>query len=79
MSAFRVLNFSDSEVDSIWSLVASVLHLGNLEFFNDENDKTSLRDSGLVDKVAQLLSVAPNDLSNALTTRVIAASREVKN
>ena len=77
MSAFRVLGFSTSAVDSIWALVASILHIGNMEFAPDAKDNPGFRDAGLVGKVATLLDVATNDLSQALLTRVIAASGEV--
>ena len=74
MSAFRVLDFSDKAVESIWGLVAAILHVGNMEFGQDgDGDKISVTDSGLIKMVAGLLGVAQSDLVEALTTRVIAA------
>ncbi len=77
MSAFRVLDFKTDAVDSIWAMTASILHLGNIEFFRDENDHASIRNTDLVEKIARLLQVSSNELSEALLTRVIAASGEV--
>ncbi len=37
MGAFKALDFSQSAVDSIWNLVAAVMHIGNLEFANKED------------------------------------------
>lgn len=79
MSAFRVLDFSAAATDSIWALTAAILHLGNLDIFLDENDSASIRNVDLVDKIAKLLGVSNNELSEALLTRVIAASGEVIN
>ncbi len=38
--AFRVLDFSSEAVDSIWSLVAAILHIGNIEFEMAEEGNT---------------------------------------
>ena len=73
MSAFRVLDFSEKAVESIWSLVAAILHIGNMEFASEEGDRITISDKGLVKHVAGLLNVSENDLVEALTTRVIAA------
>ena len=35
-SAFRSLEFSDKAIESIWKLVAVILHLGNLTFTESE-------------------------------------------
>lgn len=45
-----------------------------MEFFVDENDAVALRDPAAVERIAGLLDVASNELSEALLTRVIAAS-----
>ena len=77
MNALSTLDFSDDAITSIWKLVAAILHIGNMEFFTDENDKCNIRDSGLVDNVADLLGVSVNELQEALLTRVIAARGDV--
>ena len=78
MSAFNVLDFNRDEVETVWSIVASVLHIGNLDFMPDENDnERTLLHMGEVDHVAKLLSVNTGELYEALTSRVIAAHGEV--
>ena len=42
MNAFRALDFSDAAVESIWKMVAVILHLGNVEFYSDDKDHVSL-------------------------------------
>ena len=42
MNALKALDFSDSAVESIWKLVAVILHLGNLEFYADDKDHASI-------------------------------------
>ena len=76
--AFRTLQFSNDAIESIWKMVAVILHLGNLEFSADENDNASLKGNEIaVQRIAKMLNVGENDLNNALTTRVIAAAGQV--
>lgn len=39
MDAFKGLDFDNSAVESVWKMVAIILHLGNLEFYEDEKDQ----------------------------------------
>ena len=76
--AFKTLQFSNDAIESIWKMVAVILHLGNLEFSADENDNASLKGNEIaVQRIAKMLNVGENDLNNALTTRVIAAAGQV--
>ena len=63
MSALRVLDFSSSAIDSIWAMTAFILHLGNVQFFNDENDTAGIRNMDLVDKVGCCNSALSRDPS----------------
>lgn len=75
VSAFRTLGFSSDETDTIWKVVAAILHIGNIEFTSDgEGSKPSMSN---VSKAASLLSVTPQELTQALSERVIAARGEV--
>lgn len=75
-SAFRALNFDPASIETIWKIVAAVLHLGNAEFKSD-GDKTRLAQSTTLSTVASLLCVDPNELNRALCHRVIAANGEL--
>lgn len=76
VSAFRTLGFSDGEVDTVWRIIAAILHLGNLKFVSSE-DSTDITTKKELDTVAKLLRVTANDLNATLTARVIAARGEV--
>lgn len=70
-TCFETIGFKSQEVNSIYSLLAGVLHLGNLTFFQDEgvhNDgkcHVSNKNSLLI--ISQLLGVDEKELQIALT------------
>ena len=51
LSSLRTLDFTPSAIDSIWAMTAAILHLGNVDFFLDENDTAGIRNMDVVDKV----------------------------
>lgn len=75
-SAMATLGFSPSEVQTIWSVVAGVLNLGNIKF-NLNEDVVVIGNKNALNSVAQLLSINSNELNTALSHRVIAAGGEV--
>lgn len=79
-NAFKTLDFSEQAVNSIWKLVAVILHLGNIEFNSIESNGenvAALANEKEVISVANLLQVTQEELRQALLTRVIAAHGEV--
>ena len=79
-NAFKTLDFSEQAVNSIWKLVAVILHLGNIEFDSIESNGenvAALANEKEVISVANLLEVTREDLRQTLLTRVIAAHSEV--
>lgn len=74
--AMKLVGFDENTVETIWGIVASILHLGNIKFEDSEtNDKCAISKSSLsneVNKIAKLLGISEIELNNALTTRVIA-------
>lgn len=56
--------------------VSSVLHLGNIEF-GSQDDEIIIKNKGLVRTLAKMLQVTENELSQALTQRVIAAHGDI--
>ena len=74
-----MLDFSSDAVDSIWSLVAAILHLGNLDFESDgDGERVRVADRAGLARVAALLDVTTKELQEALCTRVIAANGQVR-
>ncbi|CAG2109845.1 unnamed protein product [Medioppia subpectinata] len=80
-NAMRVLNFNESQSESLWKTIASILHLGNVDFKRDDNNEDIIKISDSSKKeinlIAKLLSVSETDLVKTLCHRVIAAGGEV--
>ncbi|KAG7204040.1 hypothetical protein KM043_001899 [Ampulex compressa] len=75
-SAMSALGFSQNEMQTIWNIIAGILHLGNITFKHEE-DKLSIGNNGAINDTASLCSISPGELSTALLQRVIAAGGEV--
>ncbi|GBP70599.1 Myosin-VIIa [Eumeta japonica] len=75
-SAFKVLNFPDDEIWGVFSLLAAILHLGNLKFksFNFNNIESSeITDNINAAKIANLLGVNKTTLCESLTRKTLVA------
>jgi chitin synthase len=77
--ALKTCGFKEKYQDQIFQLLASILHLGNLEF-----DKAEARDEAAVvrnveelDLVADLLGLRPRNLENALVYKTKLIKKEV--
>lgn len=73
-SAFKVLNFPEDQVWGIFSLLASILHLGNLKFkaFNFNNIESSeVSDMVNANRIATLLGVSKTTFCEALTKKTL--------
>ena len=80
-NAFKALEFADMAVESIWKLIGVILHLGNIDFDSKEDNGESIATISRmteVNTIANLLHVSPEDLKQALLTRVIAAGGQVR-
>ncbi|XP_043255294.1 unconventional myosin ID [Colletes gigas] len=75
-SAMSILGFTQNEMQTLWNVIAGILHLGNITFKLDE-DKLFIQNKGALNDTANLFSISPQELSTALTQRVIAAGGEV--
>ncbi|KAI5710172.1 hypothetical protein M8J75_006317 [Diaphorina citri] len=77
VAACKTLGFSQPEIDVLWNVVAAILHLGNVEFFKEESGNVSVNKSDSLTKASKLLAVEEEELTQALTERVIAARGEI--
>ncbi|KAL7881645.1 hypothetical protein AOLI_G00084930 [Acnodon oligacanthus] len=69
--ALRALGFNKLEVENVFVVLSALLHLGDLRFTALTDAETSLvSDLQLLDRVAGMLQVSPEDLSSALTSDV---------
>ncbi|XP_076657255.1 unconventional myosin ID [Halictus rubicundus] len=75
-SAMSTLGFAQNEIQTVWNVIAGILHLGNITFKLEE-EKLHIQNKAALNDTAKLLSISPQELSTALTQRVIAAGGEV--
>ncbi|XP_041366127.1 unconventional myosin-Id-like [Gigantopelta aegis] len=76
MDAMKATGFSYKHVETLWSIVSAVIHLGNLEYSTDD-DLAVIPNKSAINDIAQLLSVDPSMLEKTLLHRVIAAGGNV--
>jgi myosin-1 len=76
MKSMKIVGFDDKIIDTIWNIVASIIHLGNVKFEDtDTHDKCAISRESIANEIktiAKLLNINENELNSALTTRVIA-------
>lgn len=68
------LQFSEPEMDSVFRLIAAILHMGNIEFkpiSPDDESKSVIVNKEEVKIAARLLKVDPADLDRAFLTRIM--------
>ena len=66
-----VLGISQAEQDGIFTILAAILHLGNITFYaNEEEGEAKIREDSYVHAVSSLLKVKPSDLIDDITYRV---------
>lgn len=75
-AALKAIGFNDEEQQTLFKIVAAVLHLGNLEF-TMVGENVQVKNKEGVRKMASLLSVSDTELENCLQSRVVAARGEV--
>ncbi|XP_067212786.1 myosin-IIIb-like isoform X3 [Linepithema humile] len=73
---FKVLGFHDSEVDTVYRVLAAILHLGDIEFAevateDNTDNKSRVIDTIPLHRVSKLLGVEQNDLLEALTSNSV--------
>uniref|UniRef100_A0A2K5NR99 Myosin IC n=1 Tax=Cercocebus atys TaxID=9531 RepID=A0A2K5NR99_CERAT len=74
--ALTVIDFTEDEVEDLLSIVASVLHLGNIHFAADEESNAQVTTENQLKYLTRLLSVEGSTLREALTHRKIIAKGE---
>ncbi|XP_006894960.1 PREDICTED: unconventional myosin-Ih [Elephantulus edwardii] len=75
-NAFSVIDFTDKDLENLFGIIASVLHLGNIHVKEDDHGCATIPDTHEIKWIAKLLGVHPLVLLKALTHRKIEAQRE---
>uniref|UniRef100_A0A8C5IRA0 Myosin ID n=1 Tax=Junco hyemalis TaxID=40217 RepID=A0A8C5IRA0_JUNHY len=74
--AMKVIGFKQEEIQTVYKIVAAILHLGNLKFYVD-GDTPIIENSKLVSVIAELLSTKAELVEKALLFRTVATGRDV--
>ncbi|PNF20375.1 hypothetical protein B7P43_G12425 [Cryptotermes secundus] len=78
---FRLLGFQSDEVDTVYRILAAILHLGDLEFGevvtqDNTDNKSHVVDLAPLHRVSRLLGVEPSDMLEALTSNSVVTRGE---
>uniref|UniRef100_A0A8C6IXZ2 Unconventional myosin-Id n=1 Tax=Melopsittacus undulatus TaxID=13146 RepID=A0A8C6IXZ2_MELUD len=74
--AMKVIGFKQEEIETVYKIVAVILHLGNLKFSVD-GDTPVIENSKVVSIIADLLSTKFDMVEKALLYRTVATGRDV--
>jgi myosin I len=88
--AMKIANFDQNLIKTIWNIVSSIIHLGNLKFESDESDHNNNNNNNnsnqqaklsnvsikSIKEIAKLLKIDENGLVLALTSRTIATGHK---
>ncbi|KFO80894.1 Unconventional myosin-Id, partial [Cuculus canorus] len=74
--AMKVIGFKQEEIQTVYKIVAAILHLGNLKFSVD-GDTPVIENSKVVAIIADLLSTKSELVEKALLFRTVATGRDV--
>ncbi|WAQ98013.1 MYO3B-like protein [Mya arenaria] len=70
LNALDLVGFTDEEQYDMFTVVTSVLHLGNTMFEEDDSDHSEIQDMAPVSVVAKLLNVDEQDMAGCMTSIV---------
>ncbi|GAA6110242.1 unconventional myosin-Id [Tachysurus ichikawai] len=74
--AMKVIGFTTEEIQTVYKILATILHLGNLKFGTD-GDVTLIESSKLVAVIGDLLSTKEENVEKALLYRTVSTGRDV--
>eukprot|EP00004_Rigifila_ramosa_P018167 TRINITY_DN448_c0_g1_i1.p1 TRINITY_DN448_c0_g1~~TRINITY_DN448_c0_g1_i1.p1 ORF type:complete len:1798 (-),score=640.82 TRINITY_DN448_c0_g1_i1:131-5497(-) len=76
-NAMEVMGFGESERESIFRIVAAILHLGNVTFTQNKQDQASVSNKADLETAALLLRLNAEDMERALVKKKIQAPGQV--
>uniref|UniRef100_A0A3B5PYF6 Unconventional myosin-Id n=1 Tax=Xiphophorus maculatus TaxID=8083 RepID=A0A3B5PYF6_XIPMA len=74
--AMKVIGFTVDEIQTVYKILATILHLGNLTFGVD-GDVTLIENTKLVSVIKDLLSTKEENVQKAMLYRTVATGRDV--
>ncbi|ELK31456.1 Myosin-Ih [Myotis davidii] len=75
-NAFAVIDFTEDDLENLFGIIASILHLGNVCFRENHQGCATIPVINEIKWIAKLLGVQPSALLEALTHRKIEAQTE---
>ncbi|XP_016787509.2 unconventional myosin-Id isoform X12 [Pan troglodytes] len=74
--AMKVIGFKPEEIQTVYKILATILHLGNLKFVVD-GDTPLIENGKVVSTIAELLSTKTDMVEKALLYRTVATGRDI--
>ena len=71
LNAMKTIGLSQAEQDEIFRMLATVLWIGNIQFKEDDSGYAEVADKSVVDFVAYLMEVTPEQLVKGITIRIL--------
>ncbi|KAG7464001.1 hypothetical protein MATL_G00182640 [Megalops atlanticus] len=77
---FRIIGFTEEEVNSVYKILSAILNTGNIEFAaitsQHQTDKSEVPNSEALENAATLLSIGSEELQEALTSHCVVTRGE---
>ncbi|XP_033899558.3 myosin-IIIb [Acipenser ruthenus] len=77
---FRIIGFTDEEVNSVYRILSAILNTGNIEFAaitsQHQTDKSEVPNAEALENAASLLSIGADELQEALTSQCVVTRGE---
>lgn len=75
--AFKVMEFSSSDIENIFTCLAVILHLGNVDFLSWKSEQANFSKESKIDAIAGMLGIEEKDFSSNLLRPKVKAGREL--
>ncbi|KAH6657271.1 P-loop containing nucleoside triphosphate hydrolase protein [Truncatella angustata] len=71
IEAMKIIGLSQAEQDEVFRMLSAILWCGNIHFVEGDDSFAQVADQSVVDFLAYLLEVAPEQVTKAITIRVL--------
>ncbi|XP_068215254.1 myosin-IIIb-like isoform X2 [Palaemon carinicauda] len=81
VEGLKSLGFKDDELDSVYRILAAVINLGDVDFYQtidkDNMEQAAVKNVEQIKIVSELLGIDPTDLAEALTSNSVVTKGEI--
>ncbi|KAH7133438.1 P-loop containing nucleoside triphosphate hydrolase protein [Dactylonectria estremocensis] len=71
LNAMKIIGLTQPEQDQIFRMLAAILWIGNIQFQEDKEGYAEVTDRSVVEFVAYLMEVTPDQLIHSITIRIL--------